>query len=254
MSINEVTAKLDVVIDQIDAGIATASRALIDWGEALSAAAKATAGSSRPEAVHAQNLLTHARQSLASVIEMAQSAGTSTQLYRTHLAGDGSSSPAAAVPPPIIDEVIHSNGPVVERSAPTSEKIAALVRDLPPPVVPHSGQKTHGRWFGEDGEVHSELSGKDEKYRQAVQVFEKDMRSRRIPSTVVDVEIKLAAHMRANRIRSATLVINNQPCRGPMGCDALVPVVLPPGYTLTVIGPDGFRREYKGGVTSKWVP
>lgn len=229
------------------------SRVLATWHEAISLATAATAGSSRPEAAQALDLLTQARQSLANILDTAQSAKDTAHAYRTHLAG-GDSPSAATVSPPLPKRADPSCRTTENQSTSTTGKIAELVRDLPPPVVPNSGQKTRSRWFGEDGEIHSELSGKDDKHRQAVRVFEEDMRSRRIPSTVVDVEIKLAAHMRANGIRSATLAINNQPCRGPMGCDALVPVVLPPGYTLTVIGPNGFRREYKGGATSRWVP
>lgn len=37
-------------------------------------------------------------------------------------------------------------------------------------------------------------------------------------------------------------------------CDALVPVILPEGYILTVYGSNGFVREYKGGETSSWLP
>jgi hypothetical protein len=55
--------------------------------------------------------------------------------------------------------------------------------------------------------------------------------------------MKLAVHMRKNGIRSATLVVNHVPCEGPLGCDALVPVILPTGYTLTVYGTNGFVRR-----------
>jgi len=82
----------------------------------------------------------------------------------------------------------------------------------------------------------------------------RDMKARRIPVRASDVEMKLAAHMRTKRIRSATLVVDNLPCEGPLGCDALVPVILPTGYTLTVHGPNGFVRVYKGGKTSSWLP
>ena len=100
----------------------------------------------------------------------------------------------------------------------------------------------------------SKAESKDEKSEEALRFFDEEIQSRRIPVTVVDVESKLAAHMRKNGIRSATLLLNNFPCRGPMGCDALVLVVLPPGFTMTVYGPDGFRQEYKGGGSSKWAP
>lgn len=97
------------------------------------------------------------------------------------------------------------------------------------------------------------VSGQDGAYDEAIQVF-RDMKSRHVPQRASDVEMKLAAHMRNNGIRSAVLVINHTPCPGPMGCDALLPVILPKGYTLTVYGVNGFVRRYEGGGTSSWVP
>ncbi len=67
-----------------------------------------------------------------------------------------------------------------------------------------------------------------------------------------DVEMKLAAYMRNHGVRSATLLINNTPCPGPLGCDELVPVLLPEGYTLTVHGANGFAKTYRGGATPPW--
>ncbi|WP_156758044.1 DddA-like double-stranded DNA deaminase toxin [Actinokineospora pegani] len=49
--------------------------------------------------------------------------------------------------------------------------------------------------------------------------------------------------------REAVLVINNRACEGFMGCRALLPVILPVGYTLTVYGP-GYHEVFKGG--KKW--
>ena len=135
----------------------------------------------------------------------------------------------------------------------SAERIGQLRSELPPPVTSGVGKKTHGRWVGSDGQVRAMTSGKDEAYAQAIEVF-REMKSRHIPQRAADVEMKLAAHMRKNGIRSATLVINHVPCVGPLGCDALVPVILPVGYRLTVHGANGIVREYKGGATSSWVP
>jgi len=49
-----------------------------------------------------------------------------------------------------------------------------------------------------------------------------------------DVELKLAARMREQgaidpAMRHVTVAVNHVPCRGPLGCDTLVPVVLPDG-------------------------
>jgi hypothetical protein len=52
--------------------------------------------------------------------------------------------------------------------------------------------------------------------------------------------------MRRRRITRASLVINNEPCPGPLGCDVLLPRLLPPGAELTVYGPNNFEKTYRG--------
>jgi len=42
------------------------------------------------------------------------------------------------------------------------ERVEELRRNLPPPVVPGTGQKTHGRWIAPDGKVRQVVSGRDE--------------------------------------------------------------------------------------------
>lgn len=95
------------------------------------------------------------------------------------------------------------------------------------------------------------VSGEDEMYSESVTAFA-DLGLRRMPVRASDVEMKLAAYMRNHGIRSATLVINNTPCPGPFGCDALVPVLLPEGCTLTVHGANNFTKTYRGGAVPPW--
>ncbi|GAA2971413.1 SCP1.201-like deaminase [Actinokineospora diospyrosa] len=64
--------------------------------------------------------------------------------------------------------------------------------------------------------------------------------------SAADVEVKVAVHMRDNAISEVTLAINNIPCVGEWGCDALVPRILPRGYTLTIHGSGGFHAVYRG--------
>jgi hypothetical protein len=115
-----------------------------------------------------------------------------------------------------------------DRPGTARDQIESLRGGLPPPVTTGTGQKTHGRWIGPDGAVHTEVSSKDAKHEQAIQFF-REIKARRIPLRASDVEMKLAVHMRINDIRSVTLAVNHVPCEGPMGCDALVPVILPEG-------------------------
>lgn len=55
-----------------------------------------------------------------------------------------------------------------------------------------------------------------------------------------------AAVMRARRLREATLYVNNEPCQGPFGCDKVLPHILPEGVRLTVYGPGGYHKTYRG--------
>jgi hypothetical protein len=132
------------------------------------------------------------------------------------------------------------------------ERIEALRDELPETVVRGSGQKTHGRWVGPDGVAHEIVSGRDEDSAAALQVLRtRGLPLRSEPAAISHVEQKLAALMVRSRVRHATLVINNRPCRGPAGCDTFVPVILPNGYSLTIYAP-GYRKTFTGGASPSW--
>ncbi|MGW6932880.1 DddA-like double-stranded DNA deaminase toxin [Lentzea sp. NPDC054927] len=57
--------------------------------------------------------------------------------------------------------------------------------------------------------------------------------------------------MRRENIRHASVVINYVPCRMKWGCDNLLPVLLPEGFTLTVYGPN-YRKTFTGGKRPPW--
>ncbi|GLZ40870.1 DddA-like double-stranded DNA deaminase toxin [Actinokineospora sp. NBRC 105648] len=154
-------------------------------------------------------------------------------------------------PPAVATQIPdHTTRPVLGDGV--VERVDQLRRGLPPDIPP-SGQrppgeanaKTHGRWIDKAGEVREEISGWDDKYRSAVEWFT-DQPGGKVPWTASDVEVKLAVHMRNTTTRQVTLAINNIPCKGRFGCDALVPQILPEGYTLTVHGAGGFHKVYRG--------
>ncbi|MGH3861810.1 DddA-like double-stranded DNA deaminase toxin [Actinokineospora sp.] len=194
--------------------------------------AAAFAGTADPDAAAVEGSLAEASQVITHQIATISEA---EQIFRDYLRALGVANP-----------VPHDRPPPVDRL----ERIRA---SLPPAVTPGSGQKTHGRWTDANGQTHEVVSGKDDKDDEVVRLL-KSMRARRMPLVTTHVEIKLAAHMRKNQIRSITLTLNNIPCMGDMGCEALISVILPAGYTMTVHGSDGVVREYRGGGTSEWVP
>ncbi|MFV2022741.1 DddA-like double-stranded DNA deaminase toxin [Micromonospora sp. LOL_023] len=69
-------------------------------------------------------------------------------------------------------------------------------------------------------------------------------RYRMIATTTDHLEAKLAARMRREQIKEASLITNNAPCDyEPYGCDAILPRLLPAGSRLTV-----FVRDDDGQV------
>ncbi|WP_447002388.1 DddA-like double-stranded DNA deaminase toxin [Saccharothrix isguenensis] len=100
------------------------------------------------------------------------------------------------------------------------ERIEELRRGLPPPVVPGTGQKTHGQWTTAEGEERTLVSGYGELLEECEKAFPELGLRRGLPNIASHVETKLAAYMRNHHVRSATLVINNRPCE-----DGLSPVM-----------------------------
>lgn len=133
---------------------------------------------------------------------------------------------------------------------PPSTKIEELRAQLPPPVVPLSGQKTHGRWIGADGVERSIVSGRDADSVNAWEILkERGVDPKRKLVAIFHAEQKVAGVMVREKITHATLVINHQPCYGDFGCDTLLPVLLPAEYSLTVHGPDNYCKTFTGGRT-----
>ncbi|GAA3865207.1 hypothetical protein GCM10022243_34270 [Saccharothrix violaceirubra] len=131
-----------------------------------------------------------------------------------------------------------------------------LRREPPPTFERNTGRKTHGRWIAPGGSAQPAVSGHDE-WTPKVNEILADQGCPRLPvATSADVELKLAARMRVQRaddpaMRHVSLVLNRAPCEGTLGCDKLLPVVLPEGYTLSVYGPNGYYEKFSGG-KSPW--
>lgn len=112
------------------------------------------------------------------------------------------------------------------------------------------GGKTRGVAFWPGGTEGDLVSGSDEREPKILHLIRQ---SRSLPpsarvTTTGDVELKFAMKMREADIRHARLVINHKrgPCPGELGCDQLLPTILPPGASLTVYWPGGRSRTYLG--------
>ncbi|MBP2338727.1 hypothetical protein JOF41_004905 [Saccharothrix coeruleofusca] len=152
--------------------------------------------------------------------------------------------------PPSVRQPDSGNPPAVP-----VEQVERLRRELPPPVMPGTGQKTCGYLLGADGTAQPVVSGRDDDAAEADRRL-RDMGMPRKSARTGDVEIKLAARMVRDGVRHATVLINNEPCAGPFGCDTLVPILLPEGATITVHGTteqgEPIRKRYAGGARPWW--
>jgi predicted ABC-class ATPase len=130
-------------------------------------------------------------------------------------------------------------------------QVEQLREDLPVAVVSGTGQKTHGRWIDPaTGDVVREVSGVDGDSRRVEEYLRGEQMSV-LPLRTTDIEMKVAVRMRDQNINHLDVVLNQQPCRGRLGCDGMLPVLLAEGSSLAVHAPN-FRKTYTGGAPQWW--
>lgn len=200
-------------------------------------------GSQQPEFVESATALQGAVQQLVGIHGVL---GRVQSLLNGYLASIGKAS-----------AVETSGAPRPTRPAPapkstglSEQQVEEMRGKLPAPVPkPNSeNKKTHGQWVDAAGNVQTVASGEDERSAAAwKRLQEAGLPPTRKPVITTHVEAKVAAEMIASGQRHAELVINNRPCVGPLGCDSLLPVMLPEGYSVTVYGPDGYKQTFEGG-------
>lgn len=112
--------------------------------------------------------------------------------------------------------------------------------------------KTSGYLFDGDGNMIGDIivSGRNSPYYRDTTLIRGDDKLYSIQS---HVEAQVAGIMRDNNISNATLVINNHPCPGIVGCNNLLSSMLPQRANLRVIVPDGFdpRGAFDEGFTGQ---
>lgn len=248
-SLGDVGGVLRRVLDKIDESIAAHHQAADLAEDARDALAVAGAGTSDGDVEQACGSFTEVMDGIREPEGQVSRLAHAASLIRAYMDGHkiGSSLPSTA--------------PVAAPSSATSppgsaSRIDALRGELPPTVVAGSGQKTHGRLVaeGQPGPVRPLTSGRDEDSEAVDELFRKEFdlpQNRRLQRTA-DVEQKAAMQMRREGITSASIVINNVPCVGEYSCENLVPVILPPGSTLTVHGAGGYRKTFRGGQQPPW--
>jgi len=230
MSVDDLVATLDAVLARLPPnGLVEAARLAEEARDIL---AEALSGAGDCEAVAT---LTAALEQHSHVTETLARAMEVLRGYRLKIHGTGDQSAGV---------------PIRGSRSPTMSRIEDLRADLPAPVPkPNPGnRKTHGRWIDASGAVRRAVSGEDTLSLRAWELFvQAGVPADRRLAITTHVEVKVAAEMVTNGQRHAELVVNNRPCVGPLGCDSLLPVLLPEGYSVTVYGPGGYRRVFEGG-------
>lgn len=132
---------------------------------------------------------------------------------------------------------------------PNAERLRELTAQLPPTVVPRSGQKTHGRYV-DHADEHAQavpvISGADDLADAAWDLLQRLGLAQRGRPVVVDhVEVKTAIRMIRDRVADATLVINNTICPGRFNCKYYGERILYEGTTLWVQTPS-YRVSLRG--------
>ncbi|WP_199199379.1 DddA-like double-stranded DNA deaminase toxin [Amycolatopsis sp. CA-128772] len=237
MSVDELRADVATAGEKVAAALAAVTTARQALEEAQQTLAQATQGASAPEVTQALGLLAQAagQDGAAGLEQTINAAAGGITAYLDKHPGE----PAGDVPAPS-----SGSAPPAPSNDSTVDK---LRRDLPERTPGKRGQKTHGQWFAAGKPPAELVSGRDKLTDRVDDVLAEAGCPRRPVTAANDVELKLAAHMRDQGIADASVVINNKPCKGALSCDELVPVVLPPGSSLTVYGPDGFVKTYRGG-------
>lgn len=250
-SLGEVGALLRQALDRIDQSIAAHHHAADLAEEARDLLAVAGGGSSHGDVEQACATFTAVVDGIVDPEGQVSGLAHAAELIREYATRRGISEvvPGSASPPvPVSPALTTPKRPDLG----SPEHVAALRDQLPPPVQPSKGQKTHGRWFA-PGTTGGELvSGDGPESDEVARLPDVPMPRSGRPLAASHVEMKLVAHMRANRIRHAAIVINNRPCPGDFGCETLSGVLLPEGYSITVYGTGGYRQTFTGGKRAPW--
>ncbi|GAA4023196.1 SCP1.201-like deaminase [Allokutzneria multivorans] len=234
MSIAEVAAAARAAVAGLPLGLVDLAEDAVD--EAATGWHHVTEGSPDPARDEVHALLEAAKDDLRAVRLVLRELPARVETWIAGLTSGGT----ATVRPLAATAVASVDGPSID------EAIKAARAELPPPVsAERSPRTTHGKLLDADGiRVGSLVSGKDSESG----LIDKMLSAagfRRPLGIALHVELKALLWMRSNGRTAATLVQNNEPCPGPLGCDRLLSKLLRPNEELTVLGPDGYRKSFR---------
>jgi hypothetical protein len=146
----------------------------------------------------------------------------------------------------MVGGVRPANGPdTTKPRQPGSGRSATIMRRLPT-RDPANSDPTTGIFVDPRGHERDFVSGRGDALEKSALDLCKEKNWSPYDRTS-HTEIKVATHMRLNRLMHGTLYLNNEPCDLPgTNCRKLLPRFLPPGAQLVIYGPNGYEEIFKG--------
>ncbi|WP_410625645.1 DddA-like double-stranded DNA deaminase toxin [Amycolatopsis sp. cmx-8-4] len=246
-SVREIITQVALAIEKLTVAKERLDVAFGQLEEVDQGIAQATPGTTSEKIDQARKLVSAAKTAINDLGDRLAQQQAALEKYVASLRGQ----PAAG-----LARSPATNPTNIGRTTDEPAQVVAARAGLPPPVQPNTGQKTHGRWFetqsSEPGnpissgkKVSDPTDPNDVTYDQ-VQDHLTSLGFKKL-AIASHVETKLAVRMAKTNLRDVTVTINSVPCPGPMGCDRVLPSVLPPGAILTVYGttPDGTTKVYR---------
>ncbi|MFT7834568.1 hypothetical protein Q5530_00275 [Saccharothrix sp. BKS2] len=154
-SLAEIGRYLKGVLDKVDKAKESLAQAADLADDAFDVLSAAGTGTTRADVEQAGARFAEVRAAVYGQGGLLAMLDAGTALVRTIMKRIGAGGDAPAGPP------AAGTGAVPAQPQVLAGKIEALRRELPPPVQPRTGQKTHGRFVVGDGPAASMISGND---------------------------------------------------------------------------------------------
>lgn len=156
-SVEELIAQVGQAVARVQAARAHLETAAQQASEGRDVLGEVTAGTGYdPVLTEGVGGLTEAASNLVAIAGWLDAATAQRDAYTARIGPGATADPAPAAPP-------------ARRAAPS--QVDRMRADLPPPVQPQTGQKTHGQWVTPGGTPARLVSGRDELAARVDQVI-----------------------------------------------------------------------------------
>lgn len=254
-SVGDVAAELNQAVQQLEGCRRTLAIAGDACQDARAGLAAAASGSGNALASAAVDAMTAAIDGLDDVRATLAAGASAIREYVLEITGGLGPSPVTGRPATATGRSRRPDAPrpadpaagsaTAVPTAGLAQAVARVARRLP--ARTQRGSPTRGFVLDEAGNTLDEdpvVSGTDRSLLDDLALVGPE---RRASSQLTDVESKVAARIRRGQLPArVVLVLNNTPCAGPLGCQRMLPKVLPNGARVSVYVADGTCTELYG--------